>query len=99
MTLVSYAEFVWGRIDKGYSLQKIADVLGWSKGGVANYAQLNKIAKPAWETVFTTFEGSSNSASDGVVNESFTTVNDSPFTEGLLRSILGLEDDCHQMIS
>src|SRR5258708_27950057 len=55
-TLVTYAEFVWNRLDEHYKQQDIADMLGWSRDKVAKYAALKDISEAAWKLIVTTSE-------------------------------------------
>lgn len=85
-TLVTYAEFVW-RQEAVYSQQEIADMLGWGRTQVANYAALQRIHPQVWDLIVTTFEASVTGSLDEAVTGNVTGVT---FTENLLRSILGL---------
>jgi hypothetical protein len=87
MTLVAYAEFVWERSKEEKTQEKIAEILGWSRGKVGDYALLRNIATETWNIIVGTFENSAQSTPD----DSPTQIVGTPtFTENLLRSILGL---------
>ncbi len=67
MTFVDHAEFIWNETG---TQQQIADVMGWSRGKVSQYAMLKTLKEyvlevdnektivdnPAWELIATTFE-------------------------------------------
>ena len=89
-TFVTYAEFVWKRLKGGYKQQAIADMLGWSRGAVSNYALLNEIDKRAWALIATTFEQLVATPTEAAVAPHVTGV---AFTENLLRDILPLTFD------
>ena len=59
-TMVDYAEFIWARTKEGYKQREIAEMLGWGKSQVANYAAMEKICPEAWQIIFTTFVNSVN---------------------------------------
>lgn len=86
-TLVTYAEFIWSRIDEGYIQSDIAKMISWSREKVAQYAALKKIKDPVWQKIVTTFEDDGNSNDKDLVTPNVTTVT---FTERLLRDILPL---------
>jgi hypothetical protein len=89
--LVTHAEFVWGRSSEGKTQIEIAEMLGWSREKVKNYASLRQIKPLAWEVIGTTFEKVVPMSEDEMVPTSGTTV--PVFTERLLRDILSLEMD------
>ncbi|HET8846722.1 MAG TPA: DNA methyltransferase [Ktedonobacteraceae bacterium] len=89
-TLVTYAEFVWNRLQEGYKQQAIAEMLGWSRGAVSNYALLDGIDKRAWSMIATTFEQSVALSPETVVAPNATAV---AFTEHLLRDLLPLSPE------
>lgn len=84
-TLVTYAEFIWARLESGETQQAIAEVLGWSREKVKDYAALHKICPPAWEYIGATFEKTASFSEEGVAPTIGATA---PFTERLLREIL-----------
>jgi DNA modification methylase len=86
-TFVTYAEFIWSRMNEKYKQQDIADMLGWSREKVAQYAALKGIDPPAWEMIVTTFEPCVTPGEEMGVTPLVTNVT---FSEGLLRSILPL---------
>jgi ParB-like chromosome segregation protein Spo0J len=51
MSFVGYAELVWRKLKVGTTQQAIAEELGWSRGAIGNYAQLQKIDGDAWKIV------------------------------------------------
>lgn len=85
-TLVTYAEFVWQQ-QAVYNQQEIAEMLGWGRTQVANYAALQRIHPTAWEVIVTTMERSVTTTMEDAVTGDVTGVT---FTENLLRAILGL---------
>lgn len=94
-TLVTYAEFIWKRLgetdEQGkqkYTQADVAQMMGWGRDSVKNYAALQKICPEAWEIVGTTFEGVVPSDGEEAVLSNGTTV--PVFTERMLRSILPL---------
>src|SRR5258707_3012283 len=86
-TLVTYAEFIWARVQDHYKQTEIAEMLGWSREKVAQYAALKAIDPQAWEGIVTTFEQPVTLGGEKGVTPFVTNVT---FTEGLLRSILPL---------
>lgn len=85
-TLVTYAEFIWQRSAE-YTQQEIADMLGWSRGAVSNYALLQKLDRRAWDIIATTFEPAVAGGEEPAVVATATPV---AFTENLLRDLLPL---------
>jgi site-specific DNA-methyltransferase (adenine-specific)/modification methylase len=86
-TLVDYAEFVWARVTEGYKQQEVAEMLGWGRTQVANYAALQKICPEAWRIIVTTLESFvTRDQKEAVTQDSHIVT----FSEGLLRSILDL---------
>jgi hypothetical protein len=88
-TFVDHAELVWRLLD-GRTQQQVADVVGWSRSKVRNFALLSGICSAAWDIVGTTFDGFVPSGESGPVPEDVTVVTKSPFTEGLLRPLSSL---------
>ncbi len=86
-TMVDYAEFIWARIKEGYKQREVAEMLGWGKSQVANYAAMEKICSEAWQIIFTTFVKSGDSDENEAVNSK---VHQVTFSERLLRPILDL---------
>ncbi len=93
-TLVTYAEFIWARLDeqdesgkKRYTQSDVGKMLGWDRASVRDYAALKKICPEAWQMIGATFEKNAPSLEDGIapLNGAI-----APFTEGLLRSVLDL---------
>ena len=101
-TLVTYAEFIWARIEeedeakkRKYTLSDIGNMLGgWQFNSVSRYALLNKIDKKAWSLISSTFDLPSKNINDDVEEENSPTgenITPGPFfTERLLRPILDL---------
>jgi DNA modification methylase/ParB-like chromosome segregation protein Spo0J len=90
-TLVSYAEFIWARSTEGYTQTQIADMLGWGRTQVGNYAALKQLDDAqAWDIIVTTFETPVASEDAEAVTTIVTGVT---FTENLLRSLLGLQKE------
>jgi site-specific DNA-methyltransferase (adenine-specific)/modification methylase len=92
-TLVTYAEFVWHRLEEGYKQQTIAEILGWSRDKVAKYGALKEICEAAWNIIVTTFENAVTMTEETAVTSDVTGVT---FTEYLLRDILQLEPEQQQ---
>lgn len=67
---------------------EVAQMMGWGRDSVKNYASLQKICPEAWGIVGTTFEGVVPIGDEEVVPTNGTTV--PIFSERLLRSILNL---------
>lgn len=88
-TLVTHAEFIWERSKEGKTQEEIADMLGWKRPSVRDYALLQKIAKEAWDAIVATFENTTTSGDDEVATSFVATAT---FTERLLRDILPLKD-------
>jgi len=91
-SFVDHAEFVWRLGGEGLTQAQIADVLGWSRGKVSQYALLQKIDGEAWQGVATTFENCRSSETEEGVAEVATSVA-TPFSENLLRSIILLTSE------
>jgi DNA modification methylase len=86
-TLVTFAEFVWTRLAEKYKQHDIAEMLGWSRSKVGDYALLQNIHPIAWELIVGTFE-QSPTESNGTLPTGI--VGTPTFNETLLRSILPL---------
>lgn len=90
-TFVDDAEFIWRELDEENPNKKtqeqVAEIMGWGRTKVANYAALDRIAHKAWGLVVTTFERDVTAHDQDDVTSVVTTVT---FTEVLLRSILDL---------
>lgn len=87
-TLVTYAEFISAR-SAHYTQQEIADMLGWSRGQVSQYALLKqRITDAAWNVIATTFDRVGTKTDEEVGAPHATTV--ALFSERLLRLILDL---------
>jgi len=93
-TLVTYAEFIWARLDevdsdgrKKYTQSDVGRMLGWSRESIKDYAALLSICKEAWEIIGETFDKPYQSPQDQSSPQNGET---SPFTAWLLRSILPL---------
>ncbi|HEU5374835.1 MAG TPA: DNA methyltransferase [Ktedonobacteraceae bacterium] len=84
-TLVSTAEFVWMRLAEGYTQQEIAEMLGWKRGAVSNYARLQEIDRRAWTIIATTCEQRVATLREQTVAPVATS---GAFPENLLREIL-----------
>lgn len=89
-TFVDDAELIWRELE-AKDQSEVGEILGWSREKVAQYAQLRKLNPEAWKIVVTTFDDTVTLSDDDRVTESVTTV--TPFTEGLLRSIVSLSPD------
>jgi len=94
MTMVAYAEFIWARLEekteddkKRYTQGDAANMLGWSKDSVQDYASLRKIDSQAWGIVTANFENGADGEENGVATSKTATA---VFSENLLRSILSL---------
>lgn len=86
-TFVDDAELIWRELDAKKTQEQVAEIMGWSRGRVSQYAMLEGITKAAWRVIATTFERDVASDAEADVAEIATSV---AFTEGLLRSILNL---------
>lgn len=89
-TLVTYAEFIWMRSDKGATLDEIAEILEWGIDKVKKYSALKQIHPDVWSVIVPTFEsiGTSGEGEDGTIKVPLGT-----FSEFLLRDILPLSRD------
>jgi len=84
------AEFIWLLAAQGKTQAQIGEIMRWSISLVKQYSTLRSITAEAWQIItVTTKTASVTNLTDGDVTGKVTIVT-SPFTEGLLRSIVSL---------
>jgi hypothetical protein len=88
-TFVDDAQLVWTRIASGRTQEHVAQIVGWTREKVKNYAALKNLCPDAWAIVGTSFHDSVPQPKEESVPDNGTPV-PSPFNEYILRDIVAL---------